>query len=179
MRILSDILAYVAHVLVSRRLLPENCQLVRQCLNVLLELLFPSLGRIIILLGLQSNGRLVRCRIEQQRSGTCKEVQLGCIQDDEWCGQQVKASEFTFRTKKQAHKKKSAAAINRRTRKGLHSKNVYSSNQSPNKEGLPHKVRLDNFLWLIGVADVEDCAMPRAFDSHARLVDQGPTRQIC
>lgn len=40
----------------------------------------------------------------------------------------------------------------------------------------PHKFGLRNMLWFVGVADVEDGAMPGAFDSHTRLVDEGVPR---
>lgn len=43
----------------------------------------------------------------------------------------------------------------------------------------PHRFRLDDFLRLVGVADVEDGAVPRPFYSHARPVDEKVLWQIC
>jgi len=36
----------------------------------------------------------------------------------------------------------------------------------------PHKFGLDDFLGLIGIADVEDGAVADSLDPHARLIDE-------
>lgn len=48
-----------------------------------------------------------------------------------------------------------------------------SLEESPHE---PHKFRLDDFLGLIGEADVEDGAVADSLDTHARLIDEETIR---